>query len=329
MSVYTTVTSAELKQFLRLYDIGELTDFKGISAGMENTNYFLDTSKGRYVLTLYEAYSIEELPFFLGLMQHLSAHKVETSTPVSDKQGELLNQLCGKPAAIIERLAGTALAQSEVSIEHCRLMGDALARFHLAAESYHHYRANERNDDFSAQLTSSLLASLNTQDQQLFLQELNFQQTIDWHALPSGITHSDLFCDNSMFDYVDNKIVLSGIIDLYFSCHDAYIYDLAVIANDWCFNSNQHTGSNQLDESRWMALLSAYNKVRKLQQVEKEAWTAMLRISALRFWILRLNVTLNPRGGEMVLLKDPNEFKDKLKACLRDKEVIKQSVLSL
>jgi homoserine kinase type II len=329
MSVYTTVTHAELKQFLRLYDIGELTDFKGISAGMENSNYFLDTSKGRYVLTLYEVYSAEELPFFLGLMQHLSAHKVKTLTPVSDKRGGLLNQLCGKPAAIIKRLPGTALTQSKVSIEHCRLIGEELARFHLAAKSYHHYRANERNNDFSAQLTNSLLVSLNIQDQQLLQQELNFQQTIDWHTLPSGITHSDLFCDNSIFAYIDNKIVLSGIIDLYFSCHDAYIYDLAVVANDWCFNFNQHTNTNQLDESRWMALLSAYNKVRKLQQVEKEAWTAMLRISALRFWILRLNITLNPRSGEMVLLKDPNEFKDKLKACLRDKEIIRQSVLLL
>ncbi len=172
MSVYTTVSSAELKPFLLQYDLGELVEFKGITAGMENTNYFLDTTKGRYVLTLYEAYSVEELPFFLGLMQHLSAHQVETTTPVVDKQGQLLNQLCGKPTAIIERLAGTALAQSEVTIEHCRLMGDALARFHLAGESYNHYRENERKADFSAMLTTSLLAALNKHDQQLFQQEL-------------------------------------------------------------------------------------------------------------------------------------------------------------
>ncbi|MCK5917699.1 MAG: homoserine kinase [Cocleimonas sp.] len=327
MSVYTTVSSTELKQFLALYDIGELIAFNGITAGMENTNYFLDTTQGRYILTLYEAYSVEELPFFLGLMQHLSAHQVETVTPVVDRQGQLLNQLCQKPAAIVERLAGEALAQSDVTIEHCRLMGDALARFHLAGESYHLYRANERNNDFSSGITTALLASLNQQDQQLLQQELEFQQTIDWDALPSGITHSDLFCDNSMFAHVDNKIVLSGIIDLYFSCHDAYIYDLAVVANDWCFSSEQ--GNNHLDVSRWMALLSAYNKVRALQKNEKKAWTAMLRISALRFWILRLNATLNPRDGEMVLQKDPNEFKDKLNACLRDHEEIEQAIITL
>ena len=327
MSVYTSVSSAKLKQFLLQYDLGELLQFKGITAGMENTNYFLDTTKGHYVLTLYEAYSVEELPFFLGLMQHLSTHQVETTTPVIDKQGQLLNQLCGKPTAIIERLSGAALVQSDVTIEHCRLMGDALARFHLAGESYQHYRENERESDFSEAFTTSLLATLNKQDKQLFQQELDFQQTIDWTALPSGITHSDLFCDNSMFDYIENKIVLSGIIDLYFSCHDAYIYDLAVVANDWCFSANQ--GVNSLDEARWMALLSAYNKVRKLQQTEKKAWTAMLRISALRFWMLRLNVTLNPRDGEMVLRKDPNEFKDKLIACLRDQKAIERAMLSL
>jgi homoserine kinase type II len=327
MSVYTRVISTELKPFLLHYDIGELVDLKGITAGMENTNYFLDTTQGRYVLTLYEAYSAEELPFFLGLMQHLSAHQVETITPVTDKQGQRLNQLCGKPAAIIERLTGTALTPSEATIEHCQLMGDALARFHLAGESYQYYRANERNTDFSASLTTPLLAALNPQDQQLLQQELDHQHTIDWEVLPSGITHSDLFCDNSMFDRVDNKLVLSGIIDLYFACHDAYIYDLAVVANDWCFAS--HQGIAYLDEARWMALLSAYNNVRTLQPSEKEAWVAMLRTSALRFWMLRLNNTLNPREGEMVLQKDPNEFKDKLTDCLRDLEKIKQTLLLL
>ncbi|MCK5811141.1 MAG: homoserine kinase [Cocleimonas sp.] len=327
MSVYTSVSSAELKPFLLHYNIGELVHFEGITAGMENTNYFLNTTQGRYVLTLYEAYSAEELPFFLGLMQHLSAHQVETITPVIDKQGQLLNQLCGKPAAIIERLTGAALTQSEVTLEHCRLMGDALARFHLAGESYAPFRPNERNADLSTSLTTPLLAALTPQDQQLLQQALDDQQTIDWAVLPSGITHSDLFCDNSLFDRVDNKLVLSGIIDLYFSCHDAYIYDLAVVANDWCFGS--HQGIACLDEARWMTLLSAYNKVRTLQPSEKDAWTAMLRTSALRFWMLRLNNTLNPREGEMVLLKDPNEFKDKLTACLRDQEKIKQALLAL
>lgn len=327
MSVYTSVNRNELEQFLQHYPIGELISFKGISAGMENTNYFVDTSKGRYVLTLYEAYSAEELPFFLGLMQHLSTHDIKTITPVMDKKGGMLNQLCNKPAAIIKRLSGCSLSHKEVTLEHCRLIGEALAHFHLAARSYDHYRPNKRSDDFSPKVTTSLLASMSSADQQLFQQELSVQKQINWHTLPSGITHSDLFCDNAMFDNVDNKVVLSGIIDLYFSCHDAYIYDLAVVANSWCFNENKATF--HLNTERWMTLLSAYNTVRKLEDAEKHAWVTMLRNSALRFWILRLNSVLHPRDGEMVLQKSTTEYKHKLQACLRDQEHITQTVMSL
>jgi homoserine kinase type II len=323
MSVYTTVSSTELEHFLLDYNIGKLIDFTGISAGMENTNYFLDTQKGRYVLTLYEAYSRKELPFFLGLMQHLSAHQVETISPIPDKKGALLNQLCGKPAAIIKRLSGSSLTHATVSTEHCRLIGDGLAHFHLAGESYQGVRANERGNDLSSQRTTPLLAAMSPQDQQLFQQELAFQQTIHWDTLPSGITHSDLFCDNSMFDTVDNTLVLSGIIDPYFSCQDAYLYDLAVVANDWCFIEAR------LDTTRWVALLSAYNKIRPLETIEKQNWVAMLRSSALRFWILRLNVTLNPREGEMVLQKNPHEFKHKLQACLQQQDTLTQTVMAL
>ena len=322
MSVYTTVSTEELKYFLLQYDLGELVKFVGITEGMENTNYFLDTSKGRYVLTLYEAYSKEELPFFLGLMQHLSACQVDTLTPVADRQGALVNSLCGKPTAIIERLEGKALQQSDVTIEHCRLIGDALARFHLAGQSYDGHRENEDRYYFlSAKITTPLLSALSKEDQQLLQQELDFHKTIKWNELPSGITHSDLFCDNSVFRYVDNQLVLSGIIDLYLSCHDAFIYDLAIVANDWCCDENNH-----LDQTRWLALLSAYNKVRELETVEKQAWVGMLRSSALRFWVWRLDHKLNPPAGEMVLCKNPDDYKCKLQACLKDQKEIMQTI---
>ncbi len=324
MSVYTTVSRAELEHFLLQYTIGELVDFKGITAGMENTNYFLNTTKGRYVLTLYEAYSKEELPFFLGLMQHLSAHKVETIKPVADRKGELLQHLCAKPAAIIERLQGEALKQSEVSVEHCRLIGNALARFHLAGQSYSPQRDNEdRHYYLSPKITGPLLLALSNEDQQLLKQELDFHQTIKWDQFPSGITHSDLFCDNAVFYSVDNKPVLSGIIDLYLACYDAFIYDLAIIANDWCFDSNDH-----LDQERWLAVLSAYDKIRPLERIEKQAWVTMLRSAALRFWILRLDHKLHPPKGEMVLYKNPDEYKLKLQACLQDQEEIMRVINS-
>ncbi len=322
MSVYTSVSTVELEQFLLRYNIGKLVDFTGITAGMENTNYFLDTTKGRYVLTLYEAYNKEELPFFLGLMQHLSAHKVETIKPVFDREGQLLQHLCGKPAAIIERLEGDALKQSEVSVEHCSLIGNALARFHLAGKSYSLQRDNEdRRYYLSPKITEPLLLFLSDKDQQLLKQELDFHQTIKWDELPSGITHSDLFCDNSVFYSVDNKPVLSGIIDLYLSCYDAFIYDLAIIANDWCCDSNHH-----LDQERWLAVLSAYDQIRPLDTIEKQAWVAMLRSAALRFWISRLDNKLNPPEGEMVLCKSPDDYKLKLQACLEDQEEIMQAI---
>ena len=325
MSVYTSVSNAELEPFLGCYNIGKLVELNGISAGMENTNYFLDTTKGRYVLTLYEAYSKEELPFFLHLMQHLSAHKVETLTPISDKKGQLINQLCGKPAALIERLTGVALTQTDVTVEHCRLIGDALARFHLAGQSYAPRRDNQnRHYYFSSKMVTSLQPTLSLKDQQLLQKELALHESIDWNTLPSGITHSDLFCDNSIFSQQNNKLILSGIIDLYLACYDAFIYDLAIVANDWCCNSDYH-----LDQQRMMTLLSAYNAVREIEPIEKQAWVSMLRNGALRFWLIRLDNKLNPPVGEMVLIKNPDEYKSKLQACLADQESIRQAIMSL
>ncbi len=325
MSVYTSVSTAELENFLQQYNLGKLVKFTGIRAGMENTNYFLDTSRGHYVLTLYEAYSFKELSFFLGLMQHLSAHQVKTLTPVADQKGEFLNQLCGKPAAIIERLQGEALQQEEVTLEHCHLIGKALARFHLAGQSYQNYRDNKDRDYYlSSKMIASLMPSLSKQDQQLLQQELAFHQTILWQELPSGITHSDLFCDNVIFYQENNKLILSGIIDLYLACYDAFIYDLAIVANDWCCDAHHH-----LDAERCLALLSAYNEIRPLERNEKEVWFAMLRSGALRFWVSRLDNKLNPPEGEMVLCKSPDDYKFKLQACLEDQQKITQTIFSI
>jgi homoserine kinase type II len=325
MSVYTRVSHAELRPFLQRYDIGELVELNGINAGMENTNYFLDTTKGRYVLTLYETYSKQELPFFLDLMQHLSAREVKTLTPISDKKGALLNQLCGKPAVIIERLTGAALNQADVTEAHCSLIGAALARFHLAGQSYSPRRDNQNRCYYlSSEMVTSLQHALSIEDQQLIQQELTLHNSIDWSALPSGITHSDLFCDNSVFSQQDNKPILSGIIDLYLACYDAFIYDLAIVANDWCCHSNHH-----LDQQRMMTLLSAYNTVRNIEPIEKQAWVNMLRNGALRFWLIRLDNKLNPPAGEMVLVKNPDEYKFKLQACLADQQSIEQAIMSL
>lgn len=324
MSVYTTVTAGDLNQFLLQYDIGELLNFSGITAGVENTNYFVNTTKGQFVLTLYEAYSKQELPYFLDLMQHLSEQGVKTLTPVANRKKSLLGQLCGKPAVFIERLSGTALKQSDITVRHCEIIGDALARFHLAGASFHQKRDNARAEDFAPALTAQLSSLLSKADHIIFSHELAFQKRIDWSTLPSGVTHSDLFSDNSIFATNDDSPVLSGIIDLYFACNDAFIYDLAVVASDWCNNE-----SGSLDETRYLALLSAYHKVRRLSTIEKQAWVAMLRTSALRFWILRLKLKLAAKEGDMVLQKDPNELKVKLLSYIRDQNAIMHAIKTL
>jgi homoserine kinase type II len=324
MSVYTTVTEAEITQFIQYYNVGKLISYIGISAGMENTNYAVDTTKGRFILTLYEHYNAEELPFFLDLMQHLSSHDVKTITPVADKTGQVLQSLAGKPAALIERLAGKALTTTGVSVEHCKIIGKTLAQFHRAGLSYDQKRSHDREKDLAPQLISKLLPKLSVKDAALLQQEIDDQQLVDWETLPAGIIHADLFCDNSIFDHVDNKLVLSGIIDLYLACNDAFIYDLAIVANDWCCHVD-----GTLDETRWLPLLRAYNDIRPITDVEKKVWVTMLRMGALRFWVGRLDIVFYPPTGDMVMKKDPNELKHKLQACLRDQQKINQLITSL
>jgi len=324
MSVYTTVTEAELTQFMQCYDVGKVIAYAGISAGMENTNYAVSTTQGEFILTLYEHYSAAELPFFLGLMQHLSHHQVKTITPVKDKTGQVLQSLANKPAALIERLAGKALTTTAASVDHSQIIGEALANFHRAGLSYNHKRPHDRAKNLDCQLISKLLPKLSVEDATLLQQEIDYQQLVDWNALPSGIIHADLFCDNSIFEGADNKPVLSGIIDLYLACNDAFIYDLAIVANDWCAHPD-----GSLDETRWLRLLRAYNNIRPITLVEKEAWVAMLRMGALRFWIVRLDIVFYPPAGEMVMKKDPDELKYKLQACLRDQQKINQLITTL
>ncbi len=324
MSVYTSVNKEELTQFIQKYNIGEITSFSGISAGMENTNYAVDTTQGKFILTIYEHYRKEELPFFLDLLKHLSTHQVKTITPVSDIKGRVLQSLCGKPAALIERLPGTALSPTEVSVDHCKIIGEALAQFHLAGMSFDQQRTHDRDEDLSSHLVCKLLPMLSIEERGLLTQERTAQKSIPWDILPSGIIHADLFCDNSIFDRVNNQPVLSGIIDLYLACNDALIYDVAIVVNDWCCHPD-----GSLDDARWLPLLRAYHAVRPIIEEEKQVWIAMLNLSNLRFWISRLDILFFPPEGDMVMQKNPDELKHKLQACLRDQQDIMQKMQKL
>jgi homoserine kinase type II len=302
MSVYTVINSAQLEAFLQDYDLGALLSFEGISAGIENTNYFVDTEQGRFVLTIFEHHSAKELGYFLNIMAFMAEHEIPTAHPIADKQGHYLKTLMNKPAALVERLVGKTLEHPDLA--HCEVMGAELARFHLAGQDFGFYRPNDRGLDWAQQQVALLGARIEPADQVLLGNELAFQSTIDWGHLPQSVIHADLFTDNALFD----GLRLSGIIDLYYACHGACLYDLAVMVNDWC-----RLADHTLDQEKVTAMVRAYERVRPLNADEQQAWSAALRMAALRFWLSRLKDKLIPREGEMTMIKDPDVFKTLLK----------------
>jgi len=299
MSVYTTITESELSAFLRLYNVGDLVNYSGISAGIENTNYFVTTTQNTFVLTLFEAHTAYEIPWYLELMHHLSEHGVPGAHPVGDNHQRFLNTLAGKPATLVYKLAGSHVATPNAA--QCRAIGAVMAQLHLAGQHYTgEKQPNTRGLDW-LKTTVARLATQLTPDDLLTLQtELTFQNTPLRANLPQGVIHADLFHDNALMD----GDTVSGVIDFYYACHDALLYDLAVTANDWC---GQDDG--QLAPELVNALLDGYQSVRALNSDEKTAWPALLRAAALRFWVSRLQDQCFPKDGEETHIKDPNVFK--------------------
>lgn len=303
MSVYTKVAPEQLVEFLAHYPVGELVSYKGISAGIENTNYFVDTDQSRFVLTLFEHHQAEELSYFLHLMAFMAEQGIPTAHPQADHSGQYLNKLCGKPAALVERLPGTTL--TEPTFEQCQVMAKTLAEFHTKGMAFPYYRANDR-DLIWAESTLALIQSAITPAQLTLIEtELAYQQTIDWSHLPQSVIHADLFTDNAMFE--GKK--LTGIIDLYYACQGACLYDLAVMVNDWCRDSTHSLVIEKVD-----AVLAAYQQVRKLTEQELDSWPAALRMAALRFYLSRLKDAILPREGEITMIKDPQVFEQLLEA---------------
>ncbi len=301
MSVYTTVTQAQLRDYLTQFDAGELIAFEGISAGIENTNYFVDTSCGRYVLTLFEQHSIETLGYFLKLMAWLSEAGVPTAHPLAGKDGHYLRLLCGKPASLVQRLRGKSV--DVATVEHCAVMGKALAQFHLGGRGFAQQRANDRDLDWMQSMRVKV-ASLADADTLAFIDaELDAQQAVHVASLPKGVIHADLFLDNALFD----GELLTGIIDLYYACDGAWLYDVAVTMNDWCRRDD-----HGLDTERVVAFLSGYARVRAWTDDERSAWPMMVRRAALRFFLSRLHDQLIPREGELTQTKDPAVFRQLL-----------------
>jgi homoserine kinase type II len=298
MSVYTVVEAPELETFLQDYAVGDLVDFEGISAGIENTNYFVNTTQGQFVLTIFEHHTFEELPYFLNIMAFMAEHQIPTAHPVQTLSDGYLKSIQGKPAALVERLKGRGVEHP--SLKQCEVMGEQMARFHLAGRDYDQYRANDRDINWMQNTFQRIEDHLSAEEVERIQQELAFQKTQDYQQLPQGVIHADLFCDNALFDGDE----LTGIIDLYYACNAQFLYDLAVMVNDWCRKSD-----NRFDETKITAMVNAYQTKRPLTAEEKQVWPAMLRLAALRFWLSRLQDKVMPREGEMTQIKDPDVFK--------------------
>jgi len=307
MSVFTTVTPQQLQDWLRDYAIGELVELKGISSGITNTNYFVTTTQDRFVLTLFEHNTIDELPYFIDLMSHLATHDIPCPKPICSQSGTSLHMLNGKPAVLISCLKGRDVTVPNIA--QCAEVGAVLARMHLAGQSFANDSAygdhrNPRDAEWRIHTAEKVMPHLSADDQQLLKDTLAFQQAFDTATLPRGVVHADLFRDNVLFD--GDRI--GGLIDFYYACHDVLAYDLAIAVNDWCVQAD-----GRLDASRLNAMLQAYQAIRPFTKAEELAWNSLLRIAALRFWLSRLYDQIYPQAGELTHAKDPDHFKNILK----------------
>jgi len=298
LSVYTSVNEAELDAWLRQYSVGELKSLEPIKAGIENTNYFVTTAQGAYVLTLFERLPAAELPFYLDLMAHLARHGIPSPAPIADLADHYLQTLKGKPAALVTRLPGRSIERPAAA--ECAELGALLARMHLAGRSYPAYLENPRGPKWWRLAANDLKPHLGKEEVTLVESELAFQAQHRFPDLPRGPVHADLFRDNALFQ----KGRISGVIDFYFAGVDCLLYDMAVCANDWCLDENFG-----LEKTRMDALMAAYEAVRPLTPGERTAWPVMLRAAALRFWLSRLHDFHLPRAGMLVHKHDPGHFR--------------------
>ena len=302
MAVFTEVSRSELSRWLADYPVGELLHFEGIASGIENTNYFVDTSAGRWVLTVFERLGPDKLPFHLGLMRHLADQGIACPRPVADRSGALSSMLLGRPAALVSRLPGRSIDQPD--LRQCAQVGSVLASMHQACLSFGLHQPNPRGLDWCALTAPQVMRFLTPEQADLLHDELRAQQAFAQQPrashLPGGAVHADLFRDNALFEEAE----LGGVIDFYFAGTDHFVYDLAVTCNDWCIDLND----GRLQADRVDSLLSAYRAVRPLLAVECEAWPIMLRRAAVRFWLSRLADLHLPRPASLLTPKDPAHF---------------------
>ena len=320
MAVFTSVSEAELTAWLSDYSLGQLQELQGIASGIENTNYFVTTTNGRFVLTLFEKLTAEELPFYLNLMAHLARHGIPCPDPVANRTNRFLGTLNGKPACVVSRLNGKPAETPDN--KQCAAIGAMLGQLHIAGQSFSQVMPNPRGAAWRSATAPKIRPFLDKSQAAMLDSEVALHaeqktegrgQRTEWAALPQGIIHADLFRDNVLFD--GDRI--GGLIDFYFASTDALLYDVAITVNDWCMNAD-----GVLIPERAQALLRAYHAVRPLQNDERDAWPLMLRVAALRFWLSRLYDMHLPRDGELIHAHDPRRYERILKNHVASEQAI-------
>jgi homoserine kinase type II len=317
MAVFTPIELSDISDWIASnFEIGRAVDIRGIHGGIENSNFFLDTEKDgkkqEYVLTLFERLSAEQLPYYLELMRHLANKGISVPKPLENKQGQILFTLKGKPAAIVSKLPGLSRLAPEA--KHCALVGENLAKMHLASSDFKHAQENLRGLSWWKKTVPQVLSHLSDQQKELLTTELATQEqffaSAAYSSLPHGASHCDLFRDNVLFDPQgagdSSQDRLGGFFDFYFAGTDKWLFDLAVTANDWCLAENKQ----DLDPTRLKALMDAYQSVRPLTSEERVSWPLMVRAAALRFWISRLWDFYLPRDAQMLTPHDPRHFEN-------------------
>jgi homoserine kinase type II len=307
MAVFTEVSVDEARDFVARLDVGTLTGFRGIQAGIENSNFFVDTDRGHWVLTVFERLTFEQLPFYLYLMRHLAERGIPVPAPQANHSGEILHRLKGKPAALVNKLSGSH--QLAPDNDHCAQVGAMLARMHLAGQDFALVQPNLRGLAWWTATVPQVLPHLADAQRALIESELAFQQQLAaspaFAALPRGAIHADLFRDNVMFDGgTPGHERLSGFFDFYFAGIDTYLFDIAVCLNDWCIDMD--TGA--IVDDRAQAFVAAYDAVRPLSSNERRMMPALLRAAAFRFWLSRLWDLHLPRDAAMLAAHDPTHF---------------------
>ncbi|OSI11904.1 homoserine kinase [Neisseria canis] len=303
MSVYTHVSNDEINDLLAFYELGQFVSLQGIAQGVTNSNYFLTTSSGRYVLTVFEVLEQHELPFFLLLKKHLNESGVACPLPIQRKDGKFDSTLAGKPACIVSCLDGCNI--SWPTDLQCFSTGAMLAKMHISGQSFPMSMKNPRYTEWWKASAQKLLPVLDPNDVLLLKSEI---ADIDKHSaqaldLPSGIIHADLFKDNVLL----NGNQITGFIDFYYACNGNFMYDLAIAVNDWA-----RTSQNIIDPQLKSAFLEGYESARPISREEKEYFPIAQRAGCIRFWVSRLLDFYFPQEGEMTFIKDPNTFRDLL-----------------